>query len=353
MGAACTYLATSKRAFPGARVPRAAMAHEHAVWIERFAARLGVPVRAAIVALAVGTFLLFLLTRVLAGAPAVAAVALSDVLLFVLLVFPLAIPVYVRRLIVSLEAHALSMVKDPKAVREKLAALGRLGPVAVLTVAIFLSFVLPIIASGPPGPLLTAELLLLVPLAVAIWITATALWTLGYSLAAIYRMGRLPLALQPFALDRALGLRPFATASLRLGGVYYLLSVLLILPDLLSPSTPASVFVQDFALVLFGLPLFLLPLLSLRGKLVRARAEKMAWVNAWFHRLVQRVEANGEGDLPPGLQNELLSLDKVQREVQAIRTWPFDVGIVARFVTILLSVTAILLAAVIRSLLRI
>ena len=251
------------------------MTHEHAVWIEVLSAKLRFPLGATIVLLAVGTFLLFLLSRVLAAVPVVEA-PVSDVLLFVLLVFPLAIPVYVRRMMVSLEAHALSMVEDPKAVRETLASLGRLTPVALLSVAIFLSFFVPLAAGAPPGALFSPELFLFVPFGVAIWISATALWTLAYSLVAIYRMGRLPLRLRPFALDRALGLRPFASTCLRLTGVYYVLTVLLIVPDIASPATPTLIFVQDFALVLFGLPLFLLPLLSLRAHLVRVRSEKMS-----------------------------------------------------------------------------
>ena len=63
---------------------------------------------------------------------------------------------------------------------------------------------------------------------------------------------------------------------------------------------------------------------------------------------MQRVEAREDADLPPGLQDELASIDKIQKEIQAIKTWPFDVGVVAKLLTILLSVTAILLAGVIR-----
>ena len=323
------------------------MPHEHAVWIETLSAKLRFPLGATIVLLAVGTFLLFLLSRVVAGVPVVEA-AVADVLLFVLLVFPLAIPVYVRRMMVSLEARALSMVEDPKGVRKTLASLGRLTPVALLSVAIFLSFFVPLAAGAQPGALFSPELFLFVPFAVAIWISATALWTLAYSLVAIYRMGRLPLKLRPFALDRALGLRPFASTCLRLTGVYYVLTLLLIAPDIASPATPAFIYVQDFVLVLFGLPLFLLPLLSLRAKLVAVRSEKMAWVNAWFHRVMQGVESREDSELPPGLQNELASIDKIQREIQSIKSWPFDVGAVAKLLTILLSVTAILLAGVIR-----
>jgi len=126
------------------------------------------------------------------------------------------------------------------------------------------------------------------------------------------------------------------------------LSLLLIAPDVASPSTPLSVFVQDFGLILLGIPPFVLPLLSLRAKLVAARSEKMAWINARFHRVMQRVESHGDAELPPGLQEELLSIDKIQKEIQSIKTWPFDVGVVAKLLTILLSVTAILLAGVIR-----
>ena len=42
-------------------------------------------------------------------------------------------------------------------------------------------------------------------------------------------------------------------------------------------------------------------------------------------------------------------VDKVQRDVQQIRTWPFDTGIIARLLAIMISVTAILLSSYIRS----
>jgi hypothetical protein len=60
------------------------------------------------------------------------------------------------------------------------------------------------------------------------------------------------------------------------------------------------------------------------------------------------VESHGDSELPPRLQDEPLSIDKIQKEIQSIKTWPFDVGVVARLLTILLSVTATFLAGVIR-----
>src|SRR3989337_3104124 len=96
-------------------------------------------------------------------------------------------------------------------------------------------------------------------------------------------------------------------------------------------------------LVFLGLLLFLLPLLSLHDKLVRTKRKKLAWINNRYSRIVQKIESE-EGDRPldAGLQGELLTIDKIQRDIQTIRSWPFDISSLTKIETILYAHTAIL-----------
>lgn len=325
------------------------MAHKHKVWIESLSAILRLPTWALVLLIGVGTYSLVIAARLIAG-PAVALVELPGDVFFLLLIHvPLLIPSYVRGRIVSLEYYALSMVDDPPT-DDKLGGLSRLAPVGLLTVALFLGLVLPYGAtlSGSPTP---QDVLALASIVLVVFVNSTTLWTLVYSLFAVYRMGKLPLRLRDFTLDKMLGLKPFASTCLRLTGVYYLWLVIVIAPDLASPGTHPLILAQDLGLLLLGIPLFLLPLVSLRAKLVGVRSEKLSWINQRLHTTMKKVESQISEDLPPGLQNELLSIDKIQREIQGIKSWPFDLALVAKLLTILLSVTAILLSGFIRKLL--
>lgn len=68
------------------------------------------------------------------------------------------------------------------------------------------------------------------------------------------------------------------------------------------------------------------------------------WINERYDRIVRKIESGADGPLEAGIQGELLGIDKIQRDIQSIRTWPFDMNSLAKLITILLSVTAILLA---------
>ena len=83
------------------------------------------------------------------------------------------------------------------------------------------------------------------------------------------------------------------------------------------------------------------------------KAEKLSWINGRYSRIVHEIESKADGPLEPRVQGELLAIDKIQKDVHSIRTWPFDVTSLAKLLTILLTVTAILLSRVIASFFRI
>jgi len=283
--------------------------------------------------------------------------------LVALMLIALPVPVYVRKRMESLETHALSMVEDPDAAGDKIRLLSSLKPVLILAAGIWSTFVLPYfllpgleLVASSLAALIVGLTLLLLPYTLLVWVFATALWALGYSLLGVYKIGKLPMILRPFTIDKTLGLRPFASTCLRLTSVYYLLLLPTLISDLFLTGEPLPqtfVLIRDLGLVFLGLLLFLLPLLSLHEKLLRTKKEKLAWINSRYSRIVQKIESEGDRPLDTGLQGELLSIDKIQRDIQTIRSWPFDMSSLTKLVTILLSLTAILLSRIIATILSI
>jgi len=339
--------------------------HKHTVWIESFSERLRVPLWAGVLAFTLAWYGLFIVGIIATESPLSAMYDLVALSLSSMILVALPVPVYVRRKMESLETQALSMIENPNTAGDKIMLLSSLKPVLILAVGIWSIFVLPYfllpeleLVASSTAALVIGLTLLLLPYAVVVWVFATALWTLGYSLLGVYRIGKLPMTLRPFTIDKSLGLRPFASTCLRLTAVYYLLLLPQLIGDMLlinvEPLPQTYVLIRDMGLVFLGLLLFLLPLLSLHEKLLRTKREKLAWINNRYSRIVQKIESEEEDrPLDAGLQGELLTIDKIQRDIQTIRSWPFDMSSLTKLVTILLSLTAILLSRIIANILSI
>lgn len=182
------------------------------------------------------------------------------------------------------------------------------------------------------------------------WILATFIWTFGYSMYSIHRMGRLPLRLKRHTQDRNLGLKPFATASLNSTLIYFGVVTTIVVAVAGGGAIPLSLALFFLALYPVGLGLFLLPLRSLHRKLVEAKQEELGLTASRYERVVEEVSRGGSVD--QSLANEMAVVTEIRREVQQIHTWPFDTGIIIRLAAVILSLTAILLSAVIRDLLH-
>ena len=354
----------SRKRLIGGRHDGQFVLHKHTVWIESFSERLRVPIWGGILAFTMAWYGLFVAALIAAESPMSGLYDLGLLSLVALMLVALPVPVYVRRKMESLETHALSMVENPKAAGDKIRLLSSLKPVLILAVGISSIFVLPYflvpeleLVASSVVVLVIGLTLLLLPYLLVVWVFTTALWTLGYSLLGVYRIGKLPMILRPFTLDRTLGLKPFASTCLHLTAVYYLLLLPLLISDLIllnvDPLPQTFVLIRDMGLVLLGLLLFLLPLSSLHEKLVRTKREKLSWINNRYSRIVHRIESDGDRPLDIGLQGELLGIDKIQRDIQTIRSWPFDMSSLTKLVTILLSLTAILLSRIIATILSI
>ena len=165
------------------------------------------------------------------------------------------------------------------------------------------------------------------------FIQATFLWSLGYAMYLIYKWGKLPIRLRSFAEDKTLGLNTYGRASLFLVTLY-VAGMLLTFPVFVYNSD--AVMWSEVIFSLLGLAIFLVPLFSLRKKLVEARAEKLAWIRKRHSRVIESIESCGDGPLNATLVNELIAVDSIRNDLQRISGWPFNAGIVAKLMTVVI-----------------
>lgn len=166
------------------------------------------------------------------------------------------------------------------------------------------------------------------------------IWVYGNSMLAIYRMGKLPLQLKLYTEDRTLGLRLFGTTSLRLTSVYSAFPVSILLVSIALSNLTLSDIVIVTGMMLAGFALFFLPLLSIHRKLQQAKRNELGWVLPRYTRIITQLkqeEANGNraGMNRETVANELLMIRSIQQDIHQIHTWPIDVSIVTRLVTVL------------------
>ncbi len=179
------------------------------------------------------------------------------------------------------------------------------------------------------------------------FVNATFIWVVLYSAYSVYKMGNLPLSLRSFAEDRFLGLRPFGDATLILTGMYEVYVVLFLGLVLLAVGTIAALGLL-VAFFLTGLVVFILPLVSVRRKLVEAKRHNLNWVGPRYARLVRVLEETSNERLDTSLHDELDMIDKLQRDIKEIHTWPFDLGVFARLSAVVLTVVAIILGRILQ-----
>jgi len=165
------------------------------------------------------------------------------------------------------------------------------------------------------------------------FIQATFLWSLAFSMYLIYRWGKLPIRLKSFAEDRTLGLRPYGSASLHFVTLY-VLAMLLTFPVFVYKSE--AVVWSQLIFSLLGLAVFLVPLFSLRKRLVDAKREKLSWIVRRHRRAIESIEACGDGPIDIALVNELIAVDNIRNDLKRISGWPFNAEVVVRLVTVVL-----------------
>ncbi len=217
---------------------------------------------------------------------------------------------------------------------------------------LLLSFFVPLFALGQGGDIyynLEGE----IPYLYSNFLVATFFWVFGYSMYAIYRIGKLPIKLKPYTQDKTLGTRPFAAISLRFSLIYLAIATFLSTVIIFGGALPLSVsFLVPLVFYPPGFLFFLLPLFSIHRKLVDAKSQEMAWLEPRATAVLQKLKSDQGTEIDQRTVNELTAIDKIQRDISQIHTWPFDTGIVIRLAAVIISLLAILLSAIIRDILK-
>ena len=178
------------------------------------------------------------------------------------------------------------------------------------------------------------------------FVFATFFSAYGHSMYKIYLMGKLPLHLKPFTEDKTLGLKPFGRTSLQLSGLYFFLVASSFIPFSISYDQPPLVgLVLALVFLSLGTLLFFAPLLGLRRHLLRAKTENMDWIAHRYTALVTQLKSEGPSSAEEILlTNKLASIDKLQKDIGQIRTWPFDTQILESLAAIIVTVIALVVA---------
>ena len=318
------------------------------LWFEQLYNRLGLPFWAGVIIVGyLPTLVLTLIGYYGYGVKTdfTGDIALGVPLLLANIIYILFSCRYIRHRVDELEKYSVTMEADQSRIRT--GYLSDIRPVLVTWIALLAISVLILEPIFNPGYSLVQNILRELLYSYTRLLQATFLWVFLSSMIAIYKMGQLPLKLRIFTDDRTLGLKPFASTSLRLITIY-VVAILLTFPIFLYPN-----FAVELSLTIFlvpGLFFFLVPLLGLHKKMRSAREDKSAMIGLRHSRVMNEVESTGDGPLNERLVNELLAIDAIKREIHQMHEWPFDVGTIARLSGVLGApmIAAILAAYAIR-----
>lgn len=188
---------------------------------------------------------------------------------------------------------------------------------------------------------------------------STYLWEFAIASVGLYKLGGGTLRLASFLEDRMMGTRPMGNLALSLTTAYFggLLVTYLLFSTFL-PSSVAST-VMFFSFLLLGVAFFFLPLSSIHEKMQAEKRRLLHEIAARYPRLGNdrskpRENATLE-DINTGLARltDLQEVEMLDKKIGSLPTWPFDIQVVSRFITIVLSVTAVLVSRLITGFLKI
>ena len=262
---------------------------------------------------------------------------------------------YLRLRILKAEPQIIPIMAGGEAAYHS--AFGRISsslPVVILALVLLVPILPAVVPNPHPSILVSYTLISLFANALAV---ATYVWAYAISSWGLHRLGESQLKLKSFLEDRTMGAKAIGSVALSLtvaflGGT--LLVFLLFFSYFLVNLSFQAVIYAFFAL---GIMMFFLPLNSLHKKM---RAEKLGQQRALTQQLLtmkQELQAYSVEDPPVAkVLTEILrmkDLEITERKLANTPTWPFDVQLIVKLITIILSVTAALLARLIINALRI
>ena len=188
---------------------------------------------------------------------------------------------------------------------------------------------------------------------------STYFWEFAVASWGLHKLGGSSLRLGSFLEDRMMGARPMGNLALSLAVAYFggvLFAALLF--STISPPTLANLW-PFIAFLLLGVALFLLPLNSIHAKMQAEKRRLLQEVNARYPKLgANTVQPSGNAtmaDIQAGLAklSDLQEVEMLDKRISSLPTWPFDINVASKFITIVLSVTAVLLSRLITNFLHI
>ena len=191
---------------------------------------------------------------------------------------------------------------------------------------------------------------------------ASLIWEYSISSWGLHKVGSSHLKLKSFLEDRFMGARTIGNMALSLTAVF-LVGLALFFPD---TATFLPVLTPPFelfylTLLAVGVVLFFLPLNSLHKKMQAEKAEHQHELGLQFLAIKQSNQNNsliGQAsiqDVEKGIA-ELIHLKKfeiTERKRASSPTWPFDIQVLAKLITIVLSISAVLLSRIITDFLHV
>lgn len=281
-------------------------------------------------------------------------------LLFFLVPFYLFIAVrYLRKRVASAESLIAPLMPEGESTYHKF--FGRLidkPPVLVLTAFFF-------IVAFPLGiPNFHLSILPIEGLFVTFINTlavATLIWEYGVISWGLHKLGESPLQLRSFLEDKMRGLQPIGSVSLSstiayLSGVFF---IILTFQSSFLTELPYQLLATSF--ISLGIVMFFLPLNSVHKKMQAEKIRDQKELTMRFLSIKTRADAVGLADGSPSLERventmtdlvRLKDIELTKKELAATPTWPFDVQLIVKLITIILSVTAALVARVIINILK-
>ncbi len=216
-------------------------------------------------------------------------------------------------------------------------------PVCKLSPAIVLSALIAIasIASFPDqwqhaaGPISLAQVIISFPIVYLAY--GTFVWVYGSSIKSLHDLGKNHLKLAEFYDDHYLGMKPFGSLSLSLARVYFSGMVLIFFSFIAIP-TPLGFVVG--ILVLAGVAMFFLPSIVIHQKMLDKKREERKKLRSHYNQItaslgdpIQIVTLADAKSL-----RRILALDIIDRQVDSIPTWPFNLRTLTWLSAIILAV---------------
>jgi hypothetical protein len=295
------------------------------------------------------------------GASPLSLTSLPNALLNILLPFYLFVMVrYMRLRVVAAETPiAARLSRGDQDYHRAFGRLTQTNPVLLLTAALG-TFLMAVYAStGILSPALLPTILTTIVVYLNALAFSTYLWEFAAVSLGLHNLGGSSLRLGSFLEDRMMGAKPMGNLALSLTITYYggLLLTNLLLSTFVPSSPPAAALFV--ALLVLGVALFFLPLNSIHAKMQAEKRRLIRQIGTRYPRVDKDSSQPKENatleDVHAGLARltNLQEVEMLDRKIASLPTWPFDIQVVSKFVTIVLSVTAVLLSRVITGFLHI